>query len=257
RSRWIRVEMRARGSYPCAMPSALFLRHSPYVNPDLAGEWLTARGYDLRVIDPPKGELDHNAIQNADVLVILGGAMGVYEEEKHPWITPEVAAIRTRLEAGKPALGLCLGAQMMAAALGAKVYKGAAGNEIGWPKIFLTPEGQQSPLRPLDGMGVMQWHGDTFDLPAGAVRLARNGAYENQAFSFGKHGLALQFHLETSPAGLDQWLEDKTDTFEDLKAAGWTKETLRAETAFAAPLVRNAAFETLDNWLDGITGARL
>lgn len=237
------------------MPTALALRHSPHVNLDLVGEWLTRRGYETRVIDPPKGDLNgaQDAVREADMLVILGGAMGVYETGAHPWISDEIPLVRARLDAGKPTLGLCLGAQMMAAALGARVYKGAAGNEIGWPRIFLTEAGKRSALAPLDGLGVMQWHGDSFDLPPGAVRLARNDAYENQAFSYGKHGLALQFHLETTAAGLELWLADKADTFEDLAAAGWTKESLRAEAAAAAPRVRDAAFATLDAWRDGLS----
>lgn len=230
------------------MKQALALRHTSYVDSDLVGAWLRGRGYALETHDAP-AQLDAAAIANADVLVILGGNMGVYEADAHPWLTPEIAAIAARLDARRPTLGLCLGAQLMAAALGARVVKGAAGQEIGWRPLALTEAGQQSPLAPLSGSRVMQWHGDTFDLPAGAAHLAMSETYAHQAFSAGPHALALQFHLETTPEGLELWLADHDHP--ELAELGLTEDDLRAQARAAFPPLRAKALAALDAWLDG------
>lgn len=226
------------------MLRALALRHTSYVGPDLVGEWLHDRCFSLTIREAPA--LDADEVQSTDMLLILGGEMGVYEQDKHPWLTREIAAIRTRLEAGKPTLGLCLGAQLMAAALGAEVRKGEAGQEIGWRAIELTADGAASVLAPLHGARVMQWHGDTFDLPRGALRLATNEMYANQAFAAGDHALALQFHLETTPTGLDSWLADHDHP--ELAALGLSEAELRTQAAEAFPPLRPRALAVLDAW---------
>lgn len=227
-----------------AMLKALALRHTSYVGPDLVGDWLRDRGFALTIREAPT--LDADEVRAADMLLILGGEMGVYERDAHPWLTPEIAAIRARLDARKPTLGLCLGAQLMAAALGADVRKGAQGQEIGWRTIALTAEGRAGPLAPLDGMRVMQWHGDTFDMPPGATRLAGNDAYMNQAFAAGDHALALQFHLETTPAGLESWLDDHAHP--ELEKLGLSEARLRADAAEVFPPLRSKALAVLDAW---------
>jgi GMP synthase (glutamine-hydrolysing) len=233
------------------MLRALALRHTSYVGPDLVGEWLRERGFALTIGDGQTMNADE--VQAADMLLILGGEMGVYERNKHPWLTPEIAAIRARLNAGKPTLGLCLGAQLMAAALGAEVRKGAQGQEIGWRHITLTPEGRAGSLAPLDGARVMQWHGDTFDIPPGATRLAGNDTYMNQAFAAGDHALALQFHLETTPAGLEGWLDDHDHP--ELAELGLSEARLRADAADAFPPLRPKALAVLDAWWARTRGA--
>jgi len=227
------------------MKTALALRHTSYVDVDLVGAWLRDRGYALTTRDVP-AQFDADAIARADVLVILGGNMGVYETAAHPWLVPEMAAIAARLAEKRPTLGLCLGAQLMAAALGARVRKGAAGQEIGWRELTLTEAGAQSPLAPLGGMRVMQWHGDTFDLPAGALHLAASATYANQAFSAGPHALALQFHLETTPEGLELWLADHDHP--ELAPLGLTADALRDQARAAFPPLRAKALAALDAW---------
>jgi len=228
------------------MPQALALRHTPYVDVDLVGAWLRDRGYTLETHDVP-ARFDPAAIAAADVLVILGGNMGVYETAAHPWLVPEIEAIRARLADKRPTLGLCLGAQLMAAALGATVVKGAAGQEIGWRPLTLTSAGERSPLAPLGGARVMQWHGDTFALPPRAAHLAASETYANQAFSAGRHALALQFHLETTPRGLELWLADHDHP--ELAELGLTEDDLRREARESFPPLRAKALAALDAWL--------
>jgi len=149
-------------------------------------------------------------------IVIMGGPMAVYEMDEHPFLHYEVAMIRVCIKTGKPVLGICLGAQMIAHALGARVYAGGT-QEIGWSRVDITREGMDDPvLSTLSVNGepfaeVFQWHGDTFDLPRGAVRIARSDLYENQAFRYKDNVYALQFHIEVKPEMIEEWFRDVKD----------------------------------------------
>jgi GMP synthase (glutamine-hydrolysing) len=147
-------------------------------------------------------------------LLIMGGPMAVYEMHQHPYLRTEAKLIEQAITANKHIMGICLGAQMVAHALGARVYAGGQ-KEIGWYEIALTPEGMKDSLMStlaLDGKRaaqVFQWHGDTFDLPAGAVRLASSDYYLNQAFRYSDRVYALQFHIEVTPVIVFDWLKDE------------------------------------------------
>ena len=147
-------------------------------------------------------------------LLIMGGPMAVYEMDRYPYLKKETKLIDRAVKANKHILGVCLGAQMIAHALGARVYAGDH-KEIGWQEIALTPEGMKDPVMgtlALEGRSaaeVFQWHGDTFDLPAGAVRLASSNLYPNQAFRFSDRVYALQFHIEVTPEIVSGWLKDE------------------------------------------------
>ena len=162
--------------------------------------WLLAAQYEItytrlhEAAEFPDGEA-------VDLLVVLGGPMSVNDEAAFPWLAPEKQFIRHAIEAGTPVLGLCLGAQLIANALGARVSRNRE-KEIGWFPVEATPADGTALFRFPPSIEVFHWHGETFDLPPGAVRLARSTGCENQAFQFGRSALALQFHLETTPAAV-------------------------------------------------------
>lgn len=142
-----------------------------------------------------------------DLLVVLGGPIGVYEDDLYPFLREEMALLTQRLAAGQATLGICLGAQLMAAALGGKVYSSGV-KEIGWAPLELSGAGLDSPLRYLSGelADVLHWHGDMFTLPQGAVHLASTPVCQNQAFAYGPRALGLQFHPEAQAEKIEHWL---------------------------------------------------
>ncbi len=160
-------------------------------------------GYDIQYCDMA---IDHPMrISTPDILVVLGGPIAAYDTEHYPLLLNELELIATRLASGLPTLGICLGAQLMARALGARVYPMPA-KEIGWAPLELSRAGGEDMLAPLKDIPVLHWHGDTFDLPTEAVHLASTAVCQNQAFSFGKHALALQFHPEIAASRFEHWL---------------------------------------------------
>jgi GMP synthase (glutamine-hydrolysing) len=178
-----------------------------------------------------------------DLLAVLGGPIGVYEDDHYPWLRDETAYIANRLKQRKPTLGICLGAQLMARAMGARVYPGPA-KEIGWKPLRLDGE---TLLAPLAGQPVLHWHGDTFDLPEGAVLLASTDICRNQAFSLGRHGLAFQFHPEARDQGFERWLIGHA--CEIAATNGVTVNGLRADTARLAPAALTKGRQVLRDWL--------
>jgi GMP synthase (glutamine-hydrolysing) len=180
-----------------------------------------------------------------DLLVVLGGPIGVYEDDLYPWLKDEIAYIAARLKAQKPTLGICLGAQLMARALGARVYPGPV-KEIGWKPLNLT-QGRAGLLAPLGDHPVLHWHGDTFDLPDGATHLASTDICRNQAYSLGRHGLAFQFHPEAQTTGFERWLIGHA--CEISAASGVTVTGLRADTARLACAAITRGQQVLHNWL--------
>lgn len=177
--------------------------------------------------------------EEIDAVVVMGGPMSAYDDEKLSWLTPEKAFIEDAIRTGKKVLGICLGAQLIADVLGAKVYPGPE-KEIGWFPVWLTEAGKTS--RMFEGLSQefvpLHWHGDTFDLPKGAVCLASSELTRNQAFSFGLTVLALQFHIEMSP-------EDASDISShcagELTKARWvqTADEISGQTKLFAENVRH------------------
>jgi GMP synthase-like glutamine amidotransferase len=142
-------------------------------------------------------------------VVVMGGAMGVHDTEEFPWLEAERRWIARTVDAGLPVLGVCLGAQQLAAALGATVTTGPA-PEIGVGEVALTAVGRADPVLGPEGdrVAVIHWHGDTFDIPDGAVRLATGDRYANQAFRYGDSAYGLQFHVEVDKAMADAWVPE-------------------------------------------------
>lgn len=173
------------------------LQHVPCEPAARISDWAHARGHDFTVTRlfaaEPLPELPA-----MDALVVMGGPMGVHDEADHPWMRGEKHVIAAALEAGRHVLGVCLGAQMIAHVSGARVYRNRF-QEIGWFSVEATDAGMDRLALPRR-FNAFHWHGDTFQLPDGAVQLARTGACEQQMFTMGGRVLGIQFHLEVSPA---------------------------------------------------------
>jgi GMP synthase-like glutamine amidotransferase len=149
-----------------------------------------------------------------DMLIVLGGPMGVYDEDKHPWLRVEKPALKAALEAGKPVLGLCLGAQLMSAVLGGVVTRNAH-REIGWWPVEKLPGLENDPVAACfpDRFTTFHWHGDTFSIPPGAVSLFRSEGCAHQAFTWGRgsekrKAVGLQFHPEITEAAISTWIAE-------------------------------------------------
>jgi GMP synthase (glutamine-hydrolysing) len=164
-------------------------------------------------------------------IVILGGPMNVYEEDRYPFLGREDLFIKEALQRGKSVLGICLGAQLMAKALGARVFR-APVKEIGWFEVSLTSQGLADPL--FAGFpktfSVFQWHGDTFDLPKGAQLLATSPAVLHQAFRYGEAAYGLQFHLEVTEGMVRQWMEGYEEEFAAGSVPPYTKDQILKDT---------------------------
>lgn len=233
------------------MPTAIALRHVPFEDLGLLGLVLDQAGWSISYREAPTGDLTDPSIERTDLLVVLGGPIGAYETEAYPFLAREIDIIERRLADDRPTLGICLGSQLMAKALGAQVYPGPT-KEIGWGRLDLAEDGHSSCLRHLgnDDAQVLHWHGDTFDLPAGAVRLASNVNYANQAFAFGRRALATQFHIEADPHHLEQWYVGHAA---ELAATGVSIAKLRTDTAAIAPRLPETARLIFTEWLEQIS----
>ncbi|HVY12556.1 MAG TPA: glutamine amidotransferase, partial [Alphaproteobacteria bacterium] len=161
-------------------------------------------GFSIRILDAGADDLRLDPL-GADILVVLGAPIGVYQTREYPFLIDEINLLEKRMAAELPTLGFCLGAQLMARALGAKVYPGPA-KEIGWGALTLTDAGSKSPLHHLKDVPVLHWHGDTFDLPKNAELLASTAICKNQAFSLGPNILGFQCHPEADGRGIERWL---------------------------------------------------
>jgi len=181
-----------------------YLQHVPFEGLGSIANWVGQAGHNLTGSRLYAGEAlpDPAAL---DWLIVMGGPMGVHDERHHPWLTREKQLIEQAIGQEKTVLGICLGAQLIADVLGARVYANEH-REIGWFPVRRTSEAADCALGRVlpEQVEVFHWHGDTFDLPAGAVRLARSEACENQAFIHQSRVLGLQFHLETTPAGAEE-----------------------------------------------------
>ncbi|MGD0801969.1 MAG: glutamine amidotransferase [Terracidiphilus sp.] len=233
---------------------ALVLSHVAFEDLGTLDAPLRERGFAIDNILAATARFPLPQADPCDLLIVLGGPIGVYDDQDYPFLKDEIACIRQRLAARQPILGICLGAQLIAAALGARVYPGLNGAEIGWSPLQAAstpPAGLPRWFAPLlaPGLSVFHWHGDTFDLPTGALHLAGTKLYAHQAFALDDFALALQFHPEVTAAGLESWYVGHAS---ELHHAGISASSLRASAQQHSAALENAARRFWGLWLDSI-----
>jgi GMP synthase (glutamine-hydrolysing) len=246
---------------------AVVLSHVPFEDLASFAPELERRRFAIETIHVPAAAFPLPQAQHCDLLIVLGGPISVYDTQDYPFLAAEIECIRQRLAARRPILGICLGAQIMAAALGARVYPGSAGAEIGWsplePVVAKSNPSKSAPSHSVPShsvpswfapliapdLSVFHWHGDTFDLPAGTRPLARTARYPNQAFALEHYGLALQFHPEVTAVGLERWYVGHSC---ELRQRGLSIAHLRADANRHASALVNANNQFFNLWLDYI-----
>lgn len=229
------------------MKNLLAIRHVPFEDLGSLAAVLDSAGYRIQYADAPSADFDRLESHVWDCLVVLGGPISANDTEHFPFLLRELELIEAQLQQSRPVLGVCLGSQLLAQALGARVQR-AAHTEIGWHALTLSDAGRVSPLRHLS-VPVFHWHGETFDIPDGATRLASSELCVNQAFSLGSSVLALQFHPEVTASGLEQWY---VGNVRELQKLDLSPAALRVQAQqHAADMIRGAAL-LVNDWLAGL-----
>ncbi|MEW8002562.1 MAG: gamma-glutamyl-gamma-aminobutyrate hydrolase family protein [Candidatus Thiodiazotropha sp.] len=208
---------------------AHYLQHVPFEGLGSIEDWLLLSGYEItatRFFESP----DLPRLEEIDLLIVMGGPMSVNDEHAYPWLAKEKNFIRSVIDAGKPVLGICLGAQLIAASLGSEIYPNSV-KEIGWFPISAVKSIPDSLFRFPEETTVFHWHGETFDLPSGAVCTAKSKGCQNQAFQFGRKVIGLQFHLETTASSANAIVENCRDELVDGEYIQTEKEILTASHA--------------------------
>jgi GMP synthase (glutamine-hydrolysing) len=230
---------------------ALAIRHVAFEDLGSLASELRERGFEIIYRDAGLDDLAGMDALEPDLVVVLGGPIGAYEDTTYPFLHDELRLLQRRLQVDAPTLGICLGAQLMARVLGARVYPGLR-REIGWGCLNLTDAGLESPLAHISGSitPVLHWHNDTFDCPEGAIRLASTPLTINQAFAWRSSGLALQFHPEVTLRGFERWLIGhacEINAQSDCSVAG-----LRHDTGRYAPALELHARKLWQAWLSQV-----
>ena len=188
-----------------------YLQHVPFEDVAYIGNWAKKNGLHLDQIklyhDDP-----YPPLSDFDVLIIMGGPMGVYDEQKYAWLKTEKAYILKAIENNKIVVGICLGAQLIAMVLGAKIYPNPH-KEIGWFPVYKKPQSHNTSMGKIlpESFMAFHWHGDTFDIPKGAFHLAESKACKNQAFVYLNRVIALQFHLESTQSSIESLIQNCGD----------------------------------------------
>jgi GMP synthase (glutamine-hydrolysing) len=228
--------------------TAVVLQHDPSIHLGNLGPLLVEHGYTVHVVDVTTEDVDAIDPAGADLVVVLGGDIAAYQTDEYPFLEAEKRFLRARLGLEGPTLGVCLGAQLMANALGGRVYRGAS-TQIGYRTVEATPAGADSPIRHFEGVPVVQWHGDTFDLPPLATRLASSSAYANEAFAIGRHALGVQFHPEATAAMHERWVEDGAN---ELDEHAVDTDALRRDRERHSARLQQASHAAFSEWLGAL-----
>ena len=229
--------------------TALIIRHVPHEG--VAGYRLPIEeaGYRISRVDVTDPAFPQVDLREPDLLIMMGGPMGGYEADQYPWINCQLRRLALRLEADLPTLGVCFGAQMMAAALGSNVYAGQH-KEVGFHPVTLNEAALDSPLRHLQDVPILHWHGDTFPLPQNVELLASSHIYKHQAFRRGPNILALQFHAEMGQdPRFHEWIVQWP---ESVVEAGGDEASMKAAHDLHGPVAVAAGRRMIAEWLSGL-----
>jgi len=222
--------------------SVIVLRHVAHEPMGTLEKHLGDVGLEYRYVDLFQSLPHRLPLDQAAALVVMGGPMNVDEQDQYPFLAAEVDWIRQAIQAETPVLGICLGAQLIAKSLGARVYANGV-KEIGWYPLEVTADAADDRLfagcQPVET--VFQWHGDTFDLPAGATNLARSELCKHQAFRYGTSTYGLQFHVEVTPEIIDSWLAEPGNCGELSGLNYIDAPAIRAETPRRLPAMEALA----------------
>lgn len=227
------------------MKTACVIRHVTYEDLGTLAPVLQSSGYQIQYKEAGVDDLRAIDLKAVDLLVVLGGPIGAEDDALYPFMTDEVELVKQRLASRKPILGICLGAQIMARALGARVQPMGV-KELGFAPVALTAAGQGSVLEALGQQAVLHWHDDQFALPAGLPSLASTPVCPHQAFSPYPTALGLQFHLEADATRIEQWLVGNAL---ELSLAKADVHALRREAALQADGARAATQRVMARWL--------
>jgi GMP synthase (glutamine-hydrolysing) len=229
---------------------ALALRHIHFEDCGTLASVLRERGFEIRYIEAGRENLRDVDVTTPELLIGLGGPVSVYEAHRYPWITDELRLFERRLATRRPVLGICLGAQMLARVLGARVFPGP--KELGWAPLALTPEGETSVIAPLgpDSTSMLHWHADTFDLPHKATLLASTEQVAHQVFTWERFVLAFQCHPEVRHEDMESWLIGHAN--EIAAAGGASVEQLRKDTQYYGPTLTACAKTAFTEWLESV-----
>lgn len=225
------------------MNSILAIRHVKIEHAGILGEILSEKGYTIKYLDTPMGQLLENGLENYSMLLILGGYMGAYEEDKYPFLKYEFKIIEYALKKDIPLIGICLGAQMLAKVLNFNVYKGNT-KEIGFFEIKKIQNHSYFLDFP-QTFKAFQWHGDTFDLPS-SLRIFSSEKYQNQGFAYNK-AIGLQFHLEVTQTMIKEWLKEYSD---EVKQEKLDLKEILPQAKIVVPQLEKYAKSLIENLLN-------
>ncbi len=244
------------------MRRLVVLQHAPHEGPSRVRAAFERAGFEAEVLRLDLGVAVPTSTEGMDALVVLGGSMGVADraDPKYPFLAPEIALLERAIERDFPTLGVCLGAQLLAAAAGARVYPnapaGTAIREVGWGAVHFTRSAAEEPvLEGLDASEIMlHWHGDTFDLPRGATLLASTLHCPNQMIRVKTRIFGVQFHPEVDETDIRRWIEEDAEYIEGALGPGGAAR-IAADTKHFVPRLRDKGDRLLDNLVRVMTRA--